>query len=350
MKSKICLVCDVPNWAFDNIAQEAKNKLTYLNDIRIVYFDEEKEKDNFYELLEENSDCDLIHFFWRRTLLLFESEVFKQKVLKEGNDLEYYIKEKAKKISTGAYDFLGINEKWLESYKRVFNNYCNNYCVTSKKLYDTYIKIDGLKAPAMIVRDICNWENYPPINLERFENVDRDLIIGWVGNSLRIADGVDLKGFNTIIKPVVEELQAEGFKIQGYYADKVQRLRTAEEMPEYYSNIDVCVCASIHEGTPLPILEAMSCGVPIISTDVGIVSEAIGEKQREYIIGDRQNGKNDENIKKVLKQKINKLYNNRHILKELSEENIESIVAYDGGKIIKQFENYLGMCLDTKNT
>ena len=121
-------------------------------------------------------------------------------------------------------------------------------------------------------------------------------------------------------------------------------------MPEYYSNIDVCVCASIHEGTPLPILEAMSCGVPIISTDVGIVSEAIGEKQREYIIGDRQNGKNDENIKKVLKQKINKLYNNRHILKELSEENIESIVAYDGGKIIKQFENYLGMCLDTKNT
>lgn len=349
MKPKICLVCDMPKWAFDNIAKEVENKLGYKYEIRIVYFDVETEAEHFYELLEENRDCDLIHFFWRRILLQFNSEIFKQKVIASGRNVEDYMKQIVKKISTGAYDFLGINEKWLESYKNVFNNYCTNYCVTSKKLYNTYLKIDGCKRPTAVVHDICNWENYSPINLARFDNINRALVVGWVGSSVRIVDGVDLKGFHTVIKPVMEELQNEGYNIIGHYADRNERWRTAEEMPQYYSEIDVCLCASIHEGTPLPILEAMSCGVPVISTDVGIVTEALGEKQRAYIIGDRENGQNDENIKKILKEKIIEIYNNRHILKELSEENIKSIVEYDGGKIIKEFENYFDKCLRDAN-
>ena len=68
-------------------------------------------------------------------------------------------------------------------------------------------------------------------------------------------------------------------------------------------------------------------------------------KQEEYIIGDRENGKNDEQIKQILKEKLIKLYKNREILKELSKENLESIEEYDGGKIIKEFENYFNECL-----
>ena len=240
---------------------------------------------------------------------------------------------------------MGINKKWLESYKNVFNNYCNNYCVNSKKLYDTYLKTDGLKKPTAIVHDICNWENYTPLNLERFENTNRELIVGWVGSSVRIVDGVDLKGFHSIIKPVMKELHDEGYNIRGHYADRNEKWRTAEEMPKYYSEIDVCLCASIHEGTPLPVLEAMSCGVPIISTDVGIVPEAFGQQQRKYIIGDRKNGQNDENIKKALKEKLIQLYNNRAILKKLSQENQESIINYDSGNILKELDDYFKKCL-----
>ena len=75
------------------------------------------------------------------------------------------------------------------------------------------------------------------------------------------------------------------------------------------------------------------------------VREALGKKQEEYIIGDRENGKNDEQIKQILKEKLIKLYKNREILKELSKENLESIEEYDGGKIIKEFENYFNECL-----
>lgn len=346
MKQKICLVCDVPGWAFSNIATEVKNKLDYKYDIRIVYFDESREADNFYELLEANKDCDLIHFFWRRDLFQFESETLKNKVVTSGKEVNSYIKEMVKKISTGVYDFLGINEKWLLRYKEVFNKYSNNYYVSSKKLYHTYINIEEYKKPTSIVHDICDWGRYVPINLERFNNFDRPLVIGWVGNSTRVADGVDLKGFNTIIKPLVDELKDEGYNIDGFYADRNIKLRTAEEMPEYYSKIDVCICCSIHEGTPLPILEAMSSGVPIITTDVGIVNEALGQKQKEYIIGDRANdGSQDDEIRKKLREKILKLYNNRELLKELSIENIESVKEYDGGKIIKEFEQYFDTCL-----
>lgn len=50
---------------------------------------------------------------------------------------------------------------------------------------------------------------------------------------------------------------------------------TQQEMVEWYNSIDVFVCTSIAEGGPLPILEAMACGRPVFSTDVGIAS-AVG--------------------------------------------------------------------------
>lgn len=79
-----------------------------------------------------------------------------------------------------------------------------------------------------------------------------------------------------------------------------------------------------------------------------LLEKHFGEKQQDYIIGDRENGKNDEKIKKILKQKIIEIYNNRNILKELSEENLKSIIEYDGGKIIKEFEKYFDECLNVK--
>ena len=44
-------------------------------------------------------------------------------------------------------------------------------------------------------------------------------------------------------------------------------------MPDFYKKIDLYVCASSHEGLPTPLLEASACGIPFVSTDVGIVKE-----------------------------------------------------------------------------
>ncbi|MEH6403902.1 MAG: glycosyltransferase [Sneathiella sp.] len=47
------------------------------------------------------------------------------------------------------------------------------------------------------------------------------------------------------------------------------------DMPDFYNALDVFVLPSRKEGLPLSLLEAQSCGVPVIATDVGGVKEAV---------------------------------------------------------------------------
>jgi len=115
---------------------------------------------------------------------------------------------------------------------------------------------------------------------------------------------IDFKGLHTVLMPVIEELQKEGYQIETYYADKNTNFIPNDKMPEYYHKLNVYICASITEGTPKPLLEAMGCGVPVITTDVGIAREYMGPKQSQFIIGERQIGKSDDEIRKELKKKI----------------------------------------------
>jgi glycosyltransferase involved in cell wall biosynthesis len=48
-----------------------------------------------------------------------------------------------------------------------------------------------------------------------------------------------------------------------------------EDMPEFYRSIDCYVCTSISEGSNNCLIEAASCGIPIISTDTGNARELI---------------------------------------------------------------------------
>lgn len=49
--------------------------------------------------------------------------------------------------------------------------------------------------------------------------------------------------------------------------------RSHAAMPDFYRSLDVYVCMSTCEGTPNPVLEAASCGCPVVSTPVGIVPQ-----------------------------------------------------------------------------
>lgn len=349
---KIALVADVENWAFDIAANIIKNALSDKYQIDIYYSKSEEFNKDLFKILEQLKDYDLIHFFWRAILLDFEKIEFKQKVIEKYGNYDEYVRKMVKKISTGVYDHLYEDDT---EFCASFTKFCNNYVVSSKKLFDIYSNMENIKKPTAIIGDSFEKEKFFPSNMQRFEfqNEDDKLVVGWVGNSAwnekqkdENGNTIDFKGFHTILKPVITELQKEGYNIQMECADKTIRQIPNDEMCEYYSKIHVYVCVSNKEGTPKPLLEAMGCAVPIITTDVGVVREAFGPEQKQYILGERNLGKNENEIKEILKQKIIYLYHNRSELQKLSKENYHFSKEYEIDSMKKKYDIYFQKCLE----
>lgn len=57
-----------------------------------------------------------------------------------------------------------------------------------------------------------------------------------------------------------------------------------EEMPAFYNTLDAYICASASEGFSLSVLEAASCGVPIISTRVTGCTELIKNSENGLFV------------------------------------------------------------------
>lgn len=111
-----------------------------------------------------------------------------------------------------------------------------------------------------------------------------------------------------------------------------------ERMPDYYSKIDVLVCTSKIEGTPNPVLEAMACGVPVVSTDVGVVPQVFGELQKSFILEERSI--------RALADAIVRLISEPSLLTELSRENLLSIQRWDWSIQAEKFGEYFSSLLD----
>ena len=314
----IALIVDMKDWAFDIEAKILKNNLKDKFDIDI-YVSKDYD-DNLFYILEDTKKYDIIHFFWRKLLLQLSTDEFKDLLIKNNYEYDDYINDISKKISTGIYDHLFLDEESIKLYSNVFNKYCNKYYTCSKKLFDIYNSIEEYKSPWGVIHDTYDSNLYDGGDRTRYKNKKDYLIIGWIGNSNWNIKYKDFKGFHTILNPVLDELIEEGYLIKKHFADKNIKFRTNEEMPAYYQEIDICIITSTEEGTPRPIIEAMASGVPLITTNVGIAEEALGPKQKEFIIGKR-NDNNDKEIKKRLKEKIIEIYNDRNLLEVLSEEN-----------------------------
>lgn len=327
---KIAMIIDTKNWAFDNIAQNVKK---YINDYKIDIIPGEYFEGNMIRLFLFCKDYDIIHFLWRGYLSLINTENMKYYANSIGITLEKfkdrYVKNKLVTFSVCDQLYLEENEEWRT--KEILDN-ANKYFVTSKKLYDIYNEFE--KKPERIIHDGVDLNLYKPQKLSRFEQSNRNLVIGWVGNS-KFTDSEgdsDLKGVNSIIKPAIDILKEKNINVSLKLADRNIKKIEQKDMPDYYNSIDIYVCASKTEGTPLTILEAMAMGIPIISTDVGIVSEAFGKKQQNFIMKER-------NVE-CLVENIEKMYKNQKILSELSIENLTRIKEWDWKKISGDYQEF----------
>lgn len=343
-KPKIAIVYDVEGWAFHNIAKEIKKNLAEDFDITILpkaAFD-----DNVVKMLLLAKHFELMHVMWRgmfselkcdylqnyMKILGFEQEEFREKYVK-GNVL-----------TTSVYDhsFLNPEAFWITE---SFLDCVKAYTVSSEKLLNIYQNLSIPLKPYGEISDGVDLEKFQPRNLERFQNIgNRKVRIGWVGNSkfLDSENDEDLKGVRSIINPAIDELIEEGYPIEKNFADRNVKMIPHSEMPNYYETIDVYVCASKQEGTPNPVLESMACGIPVISTDVGIVTEALGEKQKALILKER--------TKEELKEKIKQLLASPNLWQELSKENLERIQNWSWSKKCEQFKQFFSETLKRGKT
>ena len=84
----------------------------------------------------------------------------------------------------------------------------------------------------------------------------------------------DIKGWKLILEPLALELSPQ--KAKYLQVDKAAKI-PYEAMPDFYMECHCYICSSKSEGNPLPLLEAASCGLPLLSTEVGIAPEIIQE-------------------------------------------------------------------------
>ena len=339
-RKRIALVIDQPNWALDHVADQIIKNLSDEFDFSRIYG---VDIDNFTDVVILAEKCDIVHVLWRGHLASFNGQYCQQRIRNLGLSREEFMKRyvEGKVISTEVYDHLLLEGPESDFTPKLFvddDAICTNYAVSSKKLWEIYTTRPGLRLrPQAICQDGVDLSLFRPERLERFENVNKRTVrFGWVGNSKWMTG--DLKGINTIIKPAIEELQADGYDVELITSDRLNKLIPHEEMPNFYNQIDCYICASVSEGTPNPVLESMACGVPVISTDVGLIPEVFGPKQMKYVLEERS--------VECLKKKMKQLIDTAGSFRELSGENLISIQEWDWKIKAENIRDYFRGCLN----
>ena len=111
-----------------------------------------------------------------------------------------------------------------------------------------------------------------PINMRRFEGeleVKNEIIASWNGNAKHSSEGRFIKHFYDIIEPACKAADVKLVAAEYDTFDGPYRRRTLFEMPEFYRQANVALCASEYEAASNSTMESMASGLALLATDVG---------------------------------------------------------------------------------
>lgn len=335
-KPRIALVADTLGWALGNVATQLRDHLS--DEFEIALF--ATEAVHPAAVLHATKNFDLVHFLWREPLQTLTEPWAAPYIDDMFGGWEAFASEcvAPRPITATVFDHLFLSDRDVKARRGMYNELLSGYTVSSQILCQLYAGIESYPEPSAVTPDGVDLRRFKPSNLGRFLTLrDRPIRIGWAGNSAfghwnEAGKLNDHKGFHTVLKPAIAQLRFEGFLVEEFYADKQIRSIPHHRMNDYYNSIDLLICCSESEGTPNPVLEAMACGVPTISTKVGIVPEAFGDKQRRFIL--------DERTPASLTTKIAELIATPHLMKELSEENLQSIKRWDWSRKVDAYRRF----------
>ena len=196
-----------------------------------------------------------------------------------------------------------------------------------------YADIIGSISPQTYKLAKKNYPQYPVIFLP--ESVDTDFFypktdykqfrIGWVGRKCEIKRHHLL---DQLKYPVLKQCDWGN----QYFKDD----RTLKPVREFLHNIDCLVLLSKSECMPRVVLEAMTCGIPVISTNVGSLEMMIDKEwlvpsfvePDEDFFHPTKCPKNELNLIHAVNEKLDLLANNRELRKEVGTRNWQRANCY----------------------
>ena len=132
-------------------------------------------------------------------------------------------------------------------------------------------------------------------------------------------------GFQEIKKTIQESLYKKDIILKDYISEK--------EKDELYKNADLFVLPSFYEGFGLPILEAMSYGVPVVCSNNSSLPEVTGDAGLFF----------DPNNIQEIAEAINKIFNDDDLRNKMIEKGFENVERFSWEKCVRET---VGVLLD----
>ena len=239
---KILIVADEPGWVFERHALEIKKRLPQYQ-IDVAYKTESgskiREMSDLYDLVYVMDPLQISHPDPRKTIMGLRCEFYYLEA--PGGVMGFYehgYPPGCASVKHGCCIFHVVNMNQMRVFKGI---------VTDKPLFLAQHGVD---------EEI--------FDRSRYQRVPNDKLVASISGR-----ETERKGFH-LIREACESAGVKYVSAQ-YGTHKL----TKEQMPEFYSKVDVHICMSSTEGINNPTMEAGAMGVPVISTRSGAAEEMI---------------------------------------------------------------------------
>jgi len=246
------------------------------------------------------------------------------------------------------YDFFIQNNRFIKMYINFILINCDEIIVLCYD-WEEKLKIHYPNIKVVVIANPISLEKNRQIKLIAKSDIFKILFVGFLIESKGIRDLMEVArkikhdNFSDIIIQIAGKGDLEPFIIEYIEKEHLHNVVdylgwiSGKEKELIYLNSDVFVLPSYKEGMPISILEAMSYGLPVISTKISGIPELISENINGYLFSP---GDVD-----TLYEKIIYLKSDQTKIEEMSTQNLIKVGEFSAEnifqKVVGKYYEYL---------